>query len=538
VSNAVRQNPRDEANVNVADIVLKRARDLGDRTALVVPRPGGADGHAEVISFRGLAERIDELAAGLAREGLRPGDRMLLVAPVSVDFYALAIAALALGGTVILLDGALGARRALVALRAARPRFVVGARAAVRLWPLLPPTWRARRFTSDAACVGARPLEGLAVHAPPACVPVERHEDDEALLTFTSGSSGRPKGADRTHGILVAQHEALVHEMPHADDDADMTCFPAVALHNLCCGITTVLPPIDLRHPAGADGARVVRAVERWGVTRLSGAPAFHERLVEALERSESRLPRLRAVAIGGAPVRRSLAARMIARYPAARAMALYGSTEAEPIASATLAEVVEADGEGYLAGHAAPAAEVERVQLPDSPPRLDARGLAPFRAGDDRDGEVVVRGAHVNRHYVGDDASNRALKLRDPRGGVWHRTGDLARRDARGRLWLTGRTPDVVTHAGRSVAPFVVEAAVDELPGVRASALVSHARAPEGELFVVARDAGGVSRARGWLDSHGMHRVPLHAVASLPVDARHESKIDRARLRAERGQR
>jgi acyl-CoA synthetase (AMP-forming)/AMP-acid ligase II len=523
--------------VNVADIVLKRARDLGDRTALVVPRTG-ADGHAEVIAFRGLAERVDELAAGLAREGLRAGDRVLLVAPVSVDFYALAIAVLVLGGTVVLIDGALGARRALAALRASGPRFVVGARAAVRLWPLLPPTWRARRFTSDAACVGARGLDVLAVRGAPERPVIARGDDDEALLTFTSGSSGRPKGADRTHGILVAQHRALVDEAPHGDDDVDMTCFPAVALHNLCCGMTTVLPPIDLRHPAGADGARVVRAIERWGVTRLSAAPAFHERVVEALEKADRRLVGLRAVAIGGAPVRRSLAERLVARYPSARAMALYGSTEAEPIASAPLDEVAREEGEGYLAGHTASVAEVELLRLPERPPPLGADGVAPFRTGADGDGEVVVRGPHVNRRYVGDDASNRALKLRDPRGGVWHRTGDLARRDARGRLWLTGRAADVVTHAGRAVAPFVVEAAVDALPGVRASALVAHPRAPEGELLVVADGAEGGSRARGWLDAHGLRRLPLHAVASLPVDARHESKIDRARLRAERGRR
>jgi hypothetical protein len=94
------------------------------------------------------------------------------------------------------------------------------------------------------------------------------------------------------------------------------------------------------------------------------------------------------------------------------------------------------------------------------------------------------------------------------------------------------------VYHRGRTVAPFVVEAEVNELPGVRASALVSHARAPEGELLVVRRDPGGAAEARAWLEAHDLGAVPVHAVASLPVDARHQSKIDRARLRAQRGKR
>jgi acyl-CoA synthetase (AMP-forming)/AMP-acid ligase II len=530
--------------VNVSQLVLDRARTLGERTALVVPRLDGpdagarADGHAEVVSFRGLSERVDALAAGLAREGLRAGDRVLIVAPVSVDFYATAIASLALGATVVLLDGALGARRALVALRAARPRVVVGARAALRLWPLLPPTWRARRFTCDAPCAGTRPLTALSVQDAPPVSPADRGENGEALLTFTSGSTGRPKGADRTHGILIAQHHALVDEAPHASDDVDMTCFPAVALHNLCCGMTTVFAPIDLRRPASADGARVVRAMERWGVTRVSGAPAFYGRVLEAMSRDDLRSTRIRTLVAGGAPVGRSLAAGLVERFPEARAIVVYGSTEAEPIASAPLADVVSERGEGYLVGAPAPVAEVEVVQLPAQPPALDARGMAPFRAGDDRDGEVVVRGPHVNRRYVGDDASTRALKVRDPRGGVWHRTGDLARRDARGRLWLTGRVSDLVHHRGRALAPFAVEAELNELPGVRASALVSHPRAPEGELLVVQRGPGGAARARTWLEEHGLGAVPVHAIASLPVDARHQSKIDRARLRAQRGKR
>ena len=73
--------------------------------------------------------------------------------------------------------------------------------------------------------------------------------DQSALISFTSGSTGRPKGADRTHSILLAQHDALQAHAPGREGEIDMPCFPAVVLHNLSCGISSVVPPIDLRHP-------------------------------------------------------------------------------------------------------------------------------------------------------------------------------------------------------------------------------------------------------------------------------------------------
>jgi acyl-coenzyme A synthetase/AMP-(fatty) acid ligase len=501
-------------SVNVARLVLDQCARSPDRIALVIPRGDGIEGHEEIVTFRGLAQRVAQLQAGLARAGFREGDRVVMLFPVSVDFYALALAILASGMTVVLIDGALGVRRALVALSAARPRAIVSVRAMLKLWPLLPPTWRARRFSADGAIAGVESLDALVVADATGATVRARANDDEALITFTSGSTGRPKGVDRTHGILCAQHFALRDELPERDDDVDMTCFPAVALHNLCCGMTTVLPPMDLRKPASVVGERVLRSIDRWRVTRLSGAPAFLDRVVAAMEAGDVRAPSVRAVVSGGAPVTRSLSSRTVARFREVDARVLYGSTEAEPIASAPMAEVAREAGDGYLVGRVAHVATVRLV-----------------------DDEVQVSGPHVNRRYVGNDEATRQLKVRELDGRVWHRTGDLARRDATERLWLTGRRADIVVHHGRAIAPFIVEADANAIDGVASCALVSHARAADGELVVVLRDGAtreDASRSlRASLDARDLGRVAVRFIAEIPMDARHQSKVDRVALRS-----
>jgi len=529
--NRAGQSSNPAPSANVADRVLVQAARHPSRVALVI-----AGERDETVTYADLARRIESFSGGLAREGFREGDRVALLFPLCVDFYALSLAVLARGATVVLMDGALGLRRTLVALRVSRARAIVSVRAALRLWPVLPATWRLARFSADDAPMGTRPLASLRADDAVDESPVARGPDDEGLITFTSGSSGRPKGVDRTHGLLVAQHEALRVEFPDADDDVDMPCFPAVALHNLCCGITTVIPPLDLRRPATSlVPERVLDAMGRWAVTRLSGAPAYMNRLVSAIAPGDPRAAKVRGLVVGGAPVPRRLCTAILRRFDRADARVAYGSTEAEPIATVSMHDVADSHGDGYLVGDVASVAHVELVTLPPIAPPLGPGGLVPHRSPDGESGEVVVSGAHVNRRYIGDEEATQRLKMRAEDGTVWHRTGDLATRDARGRLWLTGRTGDVVPHGGGKVLPYVVEADVDEIEGVDRAALVADARGACLALTVRAESAPDavVARVKAALERRNLGDVPVRVLGEVAVDARHQSKIDRAAVRA-----
>jgi acyl-CoA synthetase (AMP-forming)/AMP-acid ligase II len=310
----------------------------------------------------------------------------------------------------------------------------------------------------------------------------------------------------RTHGVLAAQHAALAAAFPLRGDDVNLPGFPLAALHNLCSGTTTVLPAADLRAMADADPAEVLALIDGCGVTSLSGAPAFLSRLSTAILASGAPLASVRRIVIGGGPVGRALCARIRRAFPRAAAHVVYGASEAEPIAAASIDEVLAAaDGDGFLVGRPARGTTI-RIARP----------------GDDRRqaGEIAVRGAHVSG------------------AGEWHRTGDIGRLDDEGRLWLLGRVGADVVHRGRVLHPFAAEAVALALPGIRAAALVAHRGAPDGEMIVQLdpdRDAAAaLGELRDALGRRGMATLRVRRHDAIPMDARHGSKVARAELLAQ----
>ena len=473
------------ATGNLTRLILDAVAQEPTRPAFV--RPEGVGAH--IVTYGALAERMGAYQRGLRTEGYAIGDRVLVLSRPTPEFYALALAILASGMTLVLADGRLGAARMLQVLRDARADGVIAPPALMRWWPLVGALRRARRCSIGGRVVGALALTELA-RRPGALDVASVPADAPAIASFTSGNTGRPKRIVRSHAVLAAQHRALAAAFPLAAGDVTFSAFPVAMLHNLCCGATTVLPSGGML----ADPAALLELLQAHGVTSLSAAPSLVGRLARhALASAPVRA--LSGVVVGGGPVSRRLCDQILRAFPAADAHVLYGATEAEPIATTRLAEVRDTSGEGFLVG------------CPVSSAALALDG-----------GELLVRGSHV--------AGER---------GRWHRTGDLARLDDEGRVWLLGRVGSTVVHSGRELAPYAVEAAVLSLNGVGAAALVAHRRTPQGELAVeLADDADAdavVCAARACLTRMGLSSLPVRVVARIPMDARHGSKVQRAEL-------
>ena len=126
---------------------------------------------------------------------------------------------------------------------------------------------------------------------------------DTALVTFTTGSSGPPKGADRTHGFLAAQHRALDACLPYTDADIDLPVFPIFSLNNIAAAVTTVLPAVNLAKPAESDGAVLAAQIQATGATCCTLSPSLLRGVSDFAASREIRLDGLRRAATGGAPI-------------------------------------------------------------------------------------------------------------------------------------------------------------------------------------------------------------------------------------------
>ncbi|TVS09647.1 MAG: hypothetical protein EA424_26695, partial [Planctomycetaceae bacterium] len=349
--------------------------------------------------------------------------------------------------------------------------------------------------------------------------------DAPALITFTSGSSGTPKGANRTHGFLAAQYAALCAEYTYDPADVDMPMFPVFALRNLADGIPSVIPDVDFRRIHETKGDRVLRQIARHGVRTCTASPPFVDQLAAASQ-SAGRDPGLRRILTGGAPVSNGMLQRWHAAFPNTAITVVYGSTEAEPVASITLHERLACEGEGFCAGRPVDAVRARIIRIEIGP--INFQNWEALAPQDGRIGELIVSGNHVCRDYFRNPDAFQENKIIDAEGVCWHRMGDTGYMDADGRFWLTGRVHTTIVRQGQLFHAQLIEAQIAPLmPGaVRVAALGRDDR-----LIVVvqgqpAPDAKERFRAAG---------IPVDEVRftrkALPLDPRHRSKIDYVEL-------
>ena len=360
--------------------------------------------------------------------------------------------------------------------------------------------------------------------------------DQSALITYTSGSTGRPKGANRTHAGLLEQHLAISRLFPYEPGEVDLTPFPVVVPHNLACGVPTVFPAMDLGKPASVCPERIISQVQQEHATRLGGSPAFMKPVCNYVLANAVSVPSLKVVGSGGAPVPRVLCESMKRAFCSANAYVGYGTTEVDPVTKIHVDDVLSAKGQGLPVDKPCADVELKIVELPEDPGQIMESSLTSYEMEPGEVGEIVVRGKHVVREYLDNPAANRENKIPCDGGLVWHRTGDVGYLDAGGGLWLTGRTKDVVVWQDRSIQPFPVEMHIDAIEGVNRSALVS-VKSQNTTVLALQLDSGVSwvqvrSAVTESLKSLDLDRVMVRLVKRIPVDRRHNSKIDRVHLR------
>jgi olefin beta-lactone synthetase len=514
---------------NVVELFLTQAK-LRPGAIALIDRRGGRD---RTTTYAELEDQSARIATLLATRGIGAGSPVLLFHPPSAELYAMIIAIFRLGAIAMVVDVSAGRGTLAAACRELPPAgLFASGRALLLALASAPLRSIATKVTSARYALGATRLD--------AAWRLPRHEgvapagdNAPALVTFTSGSTDAAKGAVRTHAVLQAQHDAL-GAVAAGTGERDLVSLPIVVLTNLGKGATSVIPEGDLRRPGAVAAAPILGQIERNAVQRITASPALVERLVEGAR--TARTGELRGVRIvtGGGPVFPDLVSSAIA-LTAAPLVAVYGSTEAEPIAHVSSDEIGEREfaamrgGAGLIAGH--PVRETTVRIVPTSTPDGEGvsavlRGTTVVAAG--TRGEIVVSGRHVVPGYLhGRGDAGTKIHLDDI---VWHRTGDAGYLDDLGRLWLLGRVAAMLSDQRGELHPFAVECAARLVVPGRRTVLAGHHGARillvEGPL-----DAGARSLLGEALDWARLDRIIDNA--KIPLDRRHNSKVDYAALPA-----
>jgi acyl-CoA synthetase (AMP-forming)/AMP-acid ligase II len=518
--------------MNIVEILQRHAVERGNDAA-IVDRRGP-------LTFRELDEASARVAARLEQRGLGAGDPALILCPMSSDLYVTLIGLFRLGAMAMFVDPSAGRPHLERCCRLLAPKMFLGS-AKAHLLRIVSPA--IRRIPRHAVIGSSLPIPGtssitsrMTGAARAEVAPV--NEQTAALVTFTSGSTGEPKAAVRTHGFLLAQHAVLEESLSLAPGEVDLTTLPIFVLANLASGVTSVIPDADLRYPGRIEPGPVfdqLRQLDRrlgLAPSRIAASPALLARLAAHTRETPTPLAAFARIFTGGAPVFPSLLSSLHAAAPAAEVTAVYGSTEAEPIAHVTWREITEADrhamstGAGLLTGH--PVASIQLRILPDrwgqpiaplTSSKLDALALPPGEPG-----EIVVSGPHVLTGYLhgqGDEETKF-----DVDGRRWHRTGDAGYLDAGGRLWLLGRCSARIDDGRGRVYPFAVECSLDGIGGVRRTAFLAHGGR---RLLVAELEPGASPQTRETLRAAcaWAHPDDVRIIERMPVDARHNAKID-----------
>lgn len=520
-------------SANLSGLLSELARTRSAQPAII-------DRHGKPLTFAGLDREAGRLAALLGERGVQVGQRVLLLVPMSPELYVTLAALWRIGLVAVVVDPGAGLGHLRQALKRVPPDVLVGISGAFALM-MLP---EIRRIPVRVRLGGGWPhaLDGsLDWHArpalPPRAHPLPLPGNHPALITFTSGSTAEPKAAVRTHAFLQEQHRVLAHHLHYTAGGLDLVTLPIVALASLASGRTALLPDSSLKRPAQIDTTRVLRQLERHPAETLAASPALLHTLAQAALNSGTRLP-MRRIFAGGGPVFPRTLELLSRAAPQAELVSVYGSTEAEPIAHQSWQAVTPADqartrqGGGLLAGKPVP--ELHALVLPQQAGPLEYRNftalqgaaLAPGQVG-----ELLVSGGHVLPGYL-DGRGDEETKWKDPGGGVvWHRTGDAATFDEQGRLWLMGRAGKSVRDEYGELFPFAVEAAAMTHPAVRRVALL-----PGKRVLCVEWENEPDSTLKEMLAWAHLHEI--RSVRRIPLDRRHNAKVDYVQLQKQLGRR
>jgi len=474
-------------------------------------------------SYDGLRSQVARQAQALRLAGVLPGDRVMVQAEKSPEFLLLYLGCLHAGAVFVPLNTAYTEPELRHFALDCEPRLLVCDPASAQALAAVAQSCGAMLRTLDAAgggswtaAVGAVPGAGPGTTAVPA--PIERATDDLAAIVYTSGTTGRSKGAMLSHGNLAANAATLVDLWRFRADDVLLHALPVYHVHGLFIASHCALLAGATMHLLPRFEAAAVLALLPES-TVFMGVPTFYTRLLEQPGFDRASVRRMRLFLCGSAPLLAGTFAQFEQRT-GQRILERYGMSEAGMITS----NPCEGDRIAGSVGFALPDVQA-RVAGPDGVEL--PRGAV---------GVLEIRGPNLFRGYW----RMPGRTAEEFRQDGFFITGDVATMDPEGRVSIVGRAKDLVISGGFNVYPKEIELEIDALPGVIESAVIGvpHPDLGEAVVAVVARQPTAALTEPDVIaalrDRLARFKLPRRVffIDDLPRNAM--GKVQKARLRAD----
>lgn len=467
----------------------------------------------KIYTYKEVYQNVLSLQEQIKRQGVKKDSRVLMLSEPGPGFYFFSLALIALGATPVFIEAKKeGIFRRLMATSS---DFVLFNNKTKKLKFLFPYFWNKKAFIFESKSFGIHTLKNNISNKDGSLTLSQMKDSDPLLISFTTGSTGRSKAADRNYFVSYNQHCASLKYWLHDDDDVDLTFFPNILFQNLCSGVTTLIPKMlvkDLKH---IPFNKFKDVISKYKVTRISAPPGYLNQLCNAIDEPINQISK---VITGGAPVDKKLAKKTLETFPNAEANVVYGSTEAEPIAFKSLQNVANSEEDGFLVGK-----PIDEIKILINNP--NKKTLEPCEVG-----EILISGNHVVQRYLNSDVDNKEFKIKDEKGTVWHRTGDIGHFNSDRDLVILGRKNfGLNTKRGQKFSLSLENMFNKNLPGDRRCAIIQ--KNQKTYLKIESPSRSDIESMANLFMSDYFEDFEINFIEKIPVDFRHHWKVDYSTL-------
>lgn len=462
------------------------------------------------VTYKDLYNMVSNFKDYLEEQGIKKGQKVLVLVPMSIELYVTLIAVWTIGAVPCFMDAGF-IRNGMYKNDFDNINAVIGITKYI-VYSNINKNLRKLKIKVNANKIGKLIDNELKI--------AEVENEFPAILTYTSGTTGKPKIAARTHEFLGYQGRILEQTINYEDTDVEISSVPIFTLSNINVGITTVITDGNFSNLGKSNPQKIVNQILTEKVNRVMAAPGLLNVITDYCIKNNIELKQIKKIFSGGGAIFIDFINKLKKVFPNAQIVTLYGSTEAEPIAELNVNEITENDlekiknGYGILAGNIVGVEDCKTIKTGIK--EIGDLTQEQFANLQQEMGEIVVTGKNVLKGYVNGIGDKENKFCVD--GEKYHRTGDLGVLDEQGRLWLRGRIKEPF---------FNIEVALHARFNIGKTAVFKH-----NKKIILVLENNNI-KENDIKDAITFETIDeIKYVDKIPVDKRHSTKVDYKELK------